>query len=125
MGDLTDVWNRQAMFAVPLESSSFPRNQLGPSYAPYSPQQLTGTTTSTTISNEYIANLFSNKYFLNLLGEFIQQNNLSLETFQQQPPPQNNNTNTTISSIMNSPLSEWIFRGLILFMLIILLIKSK
>lgn len=120
MGDLTDVWNRQAMFAVPLESSSFPRNQLGPSYAPYSPQQLTGTTTSTTISNEYIANLFSNKYFLNLLGEFIQQNNLSLETFQQQPPQ-----NTTISSIMNSPLSEWIFRGLILFMLFILLIKSK
>lgn len=121
MGDLTDVWNRQAMFAVPVSNnnSSFPRNQLGPSYAPYSPQQLTGISTSN-ISDEYIANLFSNKYFLNLLGEFIQQNNLSMETFQPQRTVSNN-----VSSIMNSPISEWIFRGLILFMLFILLIKSK
>lgn len=102
MSDLNEVWNinRTPMETTSLSNSSFPRNQLGPSYAPYTQEEVSGVYNeeqrpyqpkniySTTlgmapaiVTPEYIRNLFTNEYFLQLLGEFMISNNMVKEGF--------------------------------------------
>lgn len=133
MSDLNEVWNtsRTPMINNTLANSSFPRNQLGPSYAPYTQEEVSGTYVgcedipyqpknvySTTLgmspavlTPEYITSLFSNDYFLKLLGEFMIANNMTKESF----------------SLKSFDINyiDIIFKILMVFLLIIILFKVK
>lgn len=135
MSDLKDVWNINTTPIVnnSIANSSFPRNQLGPSYAPYTQDEVSGVSAypgcestpyqpkniySTTlgmspaiITPDYINNLFSNDYFIKLLGEFMIANNMTKEGF-------------TLKNI-NTSLFDTVFKVLILFLIIIILFKVK
>lgn len=135
MSDLNEVWNINPapMVNNSIANSSFPRNQLGPSYAPYTQDEVAGVSSysgcesspyqpkniySTTlgmspaiITPDYISNLFSNDYFLKLLGEFMIANNMTKEGF-------------TLKNI-NTPFFDTIFKILILVLMIIILFKVK
>lgn len=135
MSDLNEVWNtnRTQMTNNSLANSSFPRNQLGPSYAPYTQEEVSGVYAgceqspyqpkniySTTlgmspaiITPEYLNTLFSNDYFLKLLGEFMLANNM-----------------TTIKegfslNSFNVNYIDIIFKVLVIIMMIIILFKVK
>lgn len=133
MSDLNEVWNtsRPSVVNNTLANSSFPRNQLGPSYAPYTQEEVSGVYNgcenapyqpkniySTTlgmapavITPEYITSLFSNDYFLKLLGEFMIANNMTKENF-------------SIKSFDGNYI-DIIFKILMIFLLIIILFKVK
>lgn len=148
--------NRTAMISNTLANSSFPRNQLGPSYAPYTQEDVSGVgehtqlgyanysqdgyaaytlpTTcnssipyqpknvySTTlgmapavvITPDYLNTLFSNEYFLKLLGEFMIANNMT-----------NNKEAFTLKSI-DTGIFDIIFKIIVILMMIIILFKVK
>lgn len=172
MSDLDEVWNmsnvtntnRTTIKNNSLANSSFPRNKLGPSYAPYTQEEVSGVgneeTTqlgyryvnpdglvydqtnnigyplqsgcnpmvpyqpknaySTTlgmapavITPEYLNTLFSNEYFLKLLGEFMIANNMNTtkESF-------------TMKSIDTS-IFDLIFKIIVILMMIVILFKVK
>lgn len=156
MSDLNEVWNtnninaiatnRTPMISNTLANSSFPRNQLGPSYAPYTQEEVSGVgertqlgyanysqdgynaytipyqpknVYSTTlgmapavVTPEYLNTLFSNEYFLKLLGEFMIANNMSTkESF-------------TLKSI-DTGIFDIIFKVVIILMMIVILFKVK
>lgn len=163
MSDLNEVWNtntntlntnRTPMINNTLANSSFPRNQLGPSYAPYTQEEVSGVgertqlayanysqdgynayalpsacnstvpyqlknVYSTTlgmapavITPEYLNTLFSNEYFLKLLGEFMIANNMSTkESF-------------TLKSF-DTGIFDMIFKIVIILMMIVILFKVK
>lgn len=162
MSDLNEVWNtntmtntnRTPMISNTLANSSFPRNQLGPSYAPYTQEEVSGVgertqlgyanysqdgytayalpsacnstvpyqpknVYSTTlgmapaiITPEYLNTLFSNEYFLKLLGEFMIANNMSTkETF-------------SLKSF-DTGIFDMIFKIVIILMMIVILFKVK
>lgn len=137
MSDLNDVWNinRPSMVTNSLNNTSFPRNQLGPSYAPYTQEDVSGVFPtysgcdaapyqpkniySTTlgmapaiITPDYIRKLFSDEYFLKLLGEFMVTNNIQ-ENF------------TTSNSYNFSNMFDIIFKIFVVFMIIIIIFKIK
>lgn len=122
MSDFKDVWNnRVSMVDNTLANSSFPRNQLGPSYAPYTPSQLTGIYSGQVQSNlpqptnEFITSLFTNSYFLKLLGEFIVTNGLNVS-----------NTTETFSNkndIYRNPWFDIGFKVFVVVAILILLLK--
>lgn len=172
MSDLDEVWNmsnvtntnRTTIKNNSLANSSFPRNKLGPSYAPYTQEEVSGVgneeTTqlgyryvnpdnlvydqtnnigyplqsgcnpmvhyqpknvySTTlgmspavITPEYLNTLFSNEYFLKLLGEFMIANNMNTtkESF-------------TLKSI-DTGIFDLIFKIIVILMMIVILFKVK
>lgn len=169
MSDLDEVWNipntnRTTIKNNSLANSSFPRNKLGPSYAPYTQEEVSGVgneeTTqlgyryvnpdglvydqtnnigyplqsgcnpmvpyqpknaySTTlgmapavITPEYLNTLFSNEYFLKLLGEFMIANNMNTtkESF-------------TLKSIDTS-IFDLIFKIIVILMMVVILFKVK
>lgn len=140
MSDIYEVWNIER----PKETintpavSSFPRNQLGPSYAPYTQEEVSGVGENTPFSNincentlyqpknvynntlgmspmitpEFITRLFSDDYFLKLLGEFMIANNIK-EGF-------------TMPTITNySTMFDIIFKVFVVFMIILIIFKLK
>lgn len=160
MSDLNEVWNinntnRMTMQSNTLANSSFPRNQLGPSYAPYTQEEVSGVGESTqlgyanysqdgyaayalptacnqsvsyqpknvysttlgmapaVVTPEYLNTLFSNEYFLKLLGEFMIANNMipAKETF-------------SLKSF-DTGLFDIIFKIVIILMMVIILFKVK
>ena len=118
-----------APFSLEEKQSNLPRNQLGPSFAPYTQEDVSGvnyenityqpknvyTNTlgmSPVITHDFITRLFSDDYFLKLLGEFMIANNIK-EGF-------------TISNITNySNMFDIIFKVFVIFMIIIILFKLK
>lgn len=148
MSDLDEVWNtnRTTMKNNSLANSSFPRNKLGPSYAPFTQEEVSGVGNvgyanqydigypiqncnsmvpyqpknvySTTlgmapaiVTPEYLNTLFSNEYFLKLLGEFMIANNMSKESF-------------TLKSI-DTNILDIIFKIIVVLMMIVILFKVK
>lgn len=145
MSDLDEVWNtnRTTMKNNSLANSSFPRNKLGPSYAPFTQEEVSGVgyanqydvgypiqncnsmvpyqpknVYSTTlgmapaiVTPEYLNTLFSNEYFLKLLGEFMIANNMSKESF-------------TLKSI-DTNILDVIFKIIVVLMMIVILFKVK
>ena len=106
-----------------------PRNQLGPSFAPYTQEDVSGVNYENTtyqpknvytntlgmspvITHDFITRLFSDDYFLKLLGEFMIANNIK-EGF-------------TMSNITNySNMFDIIFKVFVVFMIILILFKLK
>lgn len=134
MSDLNEVWNtnRPTMANNSVANSSFPRNQLGPSYAPYTQEEVSGVYNgceqspyqpknvySTTlgmapaiITPDFLTSLFSNDYFLKLLGEFMITNNLPVKE------------GFSLKSF-DINYMDLIFKILIIIMMIIILFKVK
>ena len=118
-----------APFSLEEKQSNLPRNQLGPSFAPYTQEEVSGVNHDNTtyqpknvytntlgmspvITHDFITRLFSDDYFLKLLGEFMIANNIK-EGF-------------TISNITNySNMFDIIFKVIVIFMIIIILFKLK
>lgn len=118
-----------APFSLEEKQSNLPRNQLGPSFAPYTQEDVSGVNYENTtyqpknvytntlgmspvITHDFITRLFSDDYFLKLLGEFMIANNIK-EGF-------------TMSNITNySNMFDIIFKVFVVFMIILILLKLK
>ena len=118
-----------APFSLEEKQSNLPRNQLGPSFAPYTQEEVYGVNYENTtyqpknvytntlgmspvITHYFITRLFSDDYFLKLLGEFMIANNIK-EGF-------------TMSNITNySNMFDIIFKVFVVFMIILILFKLK
>lgn len=117
-----------APFSLEEKQSNLPRNQLGPSFAPYTQEEVSGVNYENTtyqpknvytntlgmspITHDFITRLFSDDYFLKLLGEFMIANNIK-EGF-------------TMSNITNySNMFDIIFKVFVVFMIILILFKLK
>lgn len=118
-----------APFSLEEKQSNLPRNQLGPSFAPYTQEEVSGVNYENTtyqpknvytntlgmspvITHDFITRLFSDDYFLKLLGEFMIANNIK-EGF-------------TMSNITNySNMFDIIFKVFVVFMIILILLKLK
>ena len=113
-----------APFSLEEKQSNLPRNQLGPSFAPYTQEDVSGVNYENTtyqpknvytntlgmspvITHDFITRLFSDDYFLKLLGEFMIANNIK-EGF-------------TMSNITNySNMFDIIFKVFVVFMIILI-----
>lgn len=131
MSDIYEVWNIERPKEVTNTPavSSFPRNQLGPSFAPYTQEEVSGVSCESTtyqpknvynntlgmspvITPEFITRLFSDDYFLKLLGEFMIANNMK-EGF-------------TMPAVTNySTMFDIIFKVFVVFMIILIIFKLK
>lgn len=118
-----------APFSLDEKNTSFPRNELGPSFAPYTQEEVSGVSCESTtyqpknvynntlgmspvITPEFITRLFSDDYFLKLLGEFMIANNMK-EGF-------------TMPAVTNySTMFDIIFKVFVVFMIILIIFKLK